>query len=104
MVQLLVKSLTAPIISSVLLFFMTGSFMILAGEASGGDKIIKLPDPDREGTIPLETTLQKRRSVRSYQDDLLTLHTVSQTSMGGPGDYRTGRPENRSFRRGTLSP
>jgi SagB-type dehydrogenase family enzyme len=94
MVQLLVKSLTAPIISSVLLFFMTGSFMILAGEASGGDKIIKLPDPDREGTIPLETTLQKRRSVRSYQDDLLTLHTVSQLlwaaqGITGQGGLRT---------------
>lgn len=94
MVQLFVKILTAPIISSVLLFFMTGGFLILAGEASGGDTIIKLPAPDREGSIPLETTLQKRRSVRSYQGDPLTLQAVSQLlwaaqGITGQGGLRT---------------
>lgn len=94
MVQLPVKSLAAPLVFSALLLFITGLNTTVSGETAGGSEIIRLPEPDREGSIPLETTLQKRRSVRSFQDDPLILHAVSQLlwaaqGITDPGGFRT---------------
>jgi SagB-type dehydrogenase family enzyme len=45
--------------------------------ASLGD-VIKLPEPDRIGEVPLESALQKRRSHRAYSDEPLAVGEVSQ--------------------------
>ena len=90
MVQLFVKSLAAPLISSALLLFMTGLIITVPGGIAGESEILKLPDPDREGSIPLETTLQKRRSVRSFLDDPLTLQAVSQLLWAAQGTTEQG--------------
>lgn len=86
MMQLLIKNLAAPFAASVLLFFISGFFQIIWAEAViGGTAVIKLPDPDTNGSVPLETALQKRRSVRSFQDVALSLQSVSQLLWAAQG-------------------
>jgi len=85
MVQPLVKTLVIPLASSVFLLLMTGLLSAVSGEGARGNEIIKLPAPDRDGSVPLETTLQKRRSVRSFQDEPLTLAAVSQLLWAAQG-------------------
>lgn len=59
-------------------------------EASGksqrnpGD-LIRLPSPILKGTISIEETLQKRRSIRDYQDAPLTLSEISQILWAAQG-------------------
>jgi SagB-type dehydrogenase family enzyme len=45
---------------------------------SKSSSTIPLPEPDLEGKIPLETTLQQRRSVREFAAEPLTLENLSQ--------------------------
>ena len=52
--------------------------------ASLGD-VIKLPEPDRIGEVPLESALQKRRSHRAYSDEPLVIAEVSQILWAGYG-------------------
>ena len=86
MIQLLVKIMVVPFAASILLLLMTGTFNTILGEVIiGGIKIIKLPDPDSEGTVPLESTLQNRRSVRYFQDVPISLQSVSQLLWAAQG-------------------
>lgn len=48
-------------------------------------KNIKLPEPRREGTVSVESVLQRRRSVREYQPDPLNLAEVAQLLWAGQG-------------------
>lgn len=48
-------------------------------------KTIPLPDPTVRGMISLETTLEKRRSVRHYRDRPLALREVSQLLWSAQG-------------------
>jgi len=77
-VQLLRKTLAPLLAVSILLLLMAGYCNIILGETVKDLTIIKLPDPDRNGSVPLETTLHKRRSVRSFQETPLSLQAVSQ--------------------------
>jgi len=47
--------------------------------------LVALPAPDTRGTLPLETTLSKRRSIRRYQDSALTLPEISQLLWAAQG-------------------
>ncbi|KPJ99758.1 MAG: hypothetical protein AMJ60_03965 [Desulfobacterales bacterium SG8_35] len=70
---------------------MTGTFHAIWADVTIGEAaVIKLPDPDREGSVPLETTLQKRRSIRSFQEAPLPLPAVSQLLWAAQGitDHR----------------
>ena len=49
------------------------------------EHLIALPAPDTRGTLPLETTLSKRRSIRKYKDSALTLPEVSQLLWAAQG-------------------
>ncbi len=49
------------------------------------DTVISLPEPDRVGTVPVETALQSRRTVRSFAEDSLSLENVSQMLWAGIG-------------------
>jgi hypothetical protein len=42
------------------------------------EDIIKLPEPKYDGKLSIEKALLKRRSVRDYKDEPLTLAEVSQ--------------------------
>lgn len=55
-------------------------------------KTVILPKPDLSGTMPIEQTLQKRRSIRSYSDKPLTLQEISQLAWSAQGisDERSG--------------
>ncbi len=48
-------------------------------------QLIALPAPDTQGTMPLETALMKRRSVRAYSDQALTLAQVGQLVWAAQG-------------------
>jgi SagB-type dehydrogenase family enzyme len=86
MVQLLIKIPAVPLAASVLLLLITGTFNTILGEVStGGVEVIKLPAPDRDGSVPLETTLQNRRSVRFFQEAPLSLPAVSQLLWAAQG-------------------
>ena len=53
-------------------------------DTSGAMKSVRLPAPDYRG-IPLEETLQRRRSVRRYADTPLTLSALSQLLFAAQG-------------------
>lgn len=54
-------------------------------EIAGGGKSVRLPLPRHRGEVSLEEAIFKRRSIRSYRDEPLTLEEVSQLlwSAGG---------------------
>ncbi|MCX7722663.1 MAG: SagB/ThcOx family dehydrogenase [Verrucomicrobiae bacterium] len=74
-----------------------GTFMLRAENRQTGAKEsgpIKLPPPRTEGKMSLEETLAKRRSVREYKPDPLTLADVAQLlwsaqGVTAPGGRRT---------------
>lgn len=47
--------------------------------------MLKLPAPDKKGNITLEATLQKRRSVRSFENKDLSLKQISQLLWAAQG-------------------
>jgi len=47
--------------------------------------VIPLPEPDTLGTVPVETALANRRSVRSFSDQSLTVKDISQMLWAGIG-------------------
>jgi SagB-type dehydrogenase family enzyme len=49
------------------------------------DQAIDLPEPDRTGAIPLETAINRRRSIRSYADEPLKLDDLSQLLWAAQG-------------------
>jgi SagB-type dehydrogenase family enzyme len=67
--------------------FKTGATMEI-------NDVITLPQPDTKGSIPLEQTLLKRRSVRNFKDIPLSLKNISQLIWSAQGitdkrGYRT---------------
>ena len=65
------------------------------------DDFIELPEPRYDSEISLEETLQKRRSIRKYSNDPLTMEEVSQILWAAYGltkPYPTGP----AFLRGGL--
>ncbi len=40
--------------------------------------LIHLPEPERKGTVSLEEAIDRRRSVRDFQSQPLTLNQLSQ--------------------------
>ena len=57
---------------------------IFIAEAEAGS-VIKLPRPKYDSKTPIEETLLKRRSIRSYRDEPLTLTEVSQILWSAQG-------------------
>jgi len=59
-----------------------------------GTSPIALPEPDRQGTVPVETALAARRSVRAFKSTAMNLQQVSQLlwsaqGISGPYGVRT---------------
>jgi SagB-type dehydrogenase family enzyme len=67
------------------LFLFSCFFLQPQGETSTWAKEIKLPAPRYKGDISVEEAIFKRRSIRAYKDEPLTLKEVSQLlwSAGG---------------------
>jgi SagB-type dehydrogenase family enzyme len=57
----------------------------VAQEESSEPAIIKLPPPELDGPVSVEKALSKRRSVRAYKDEPLTLAEVSQILWAAQG-------------------
>lgn len=50
------------------------------------EEAVKLPEPIRNGDMPLEQALQERRTVRSYQNKPMTLRQLSQMLWAAQGE------------------
>lgn len=66
----------------VILFFKGGELMT---ETKGTGDIISLPAAKLDGTISVEKALATRRSIRSYQDEPITLEQLSQLLWAAQG-------------------
>ncbi len=84
------------VIYFILTFVLAGSITISFYMASKNDdinknkmnhseEIIKLPEPDEYGTISVEEAIEKRRSVRSFQDKEISLDDVSRLLWAAQG-------------------
>ena len=60
-----------------------GRYGVMMGKRTTG--VIKLPEPVFEGGVSVERALLKRRSVRTFQDESLTLGEVSQILWAAQG-------------------
>lgn len=65
-----------------------GGEAVMSGETSR--ETFGLPVPSFSGKVSIEETLQKRRSVRNYKPDPLSLETVSQLLWAAQGITRDG--------------
>ncbi|NWF52940.1 MAG: SagB/ThcOx family dehydrogenase [Nitrospirae bacterium] len=80
--------LTLLVISLPVIFSVTGN------ESKLREKPIKLPEPKYDSKISIEESILKRRSIRNYKDQPLTLAEVSQLlwaaqGITGPTGLRT---------------
>ncbi|MBE9503728.1 MAG: nitroreductase, partial [Proteobacteria bacterium] len=69
------KSLLVTVSGTVVFLILMSGITMAHGfkpEAESG-KTIKLPEPRIDGEMSVERALQKRRSIREYRDDPLTL-------------------------------
>ncbi len=66
--------------------FWGGGFLIRSEpETSGGKKSIRLPSPKHKGELSVEEAIFRRRSIRRYKDEPLTLEEVSQILWAAGG-------------------
>lgn len=73
---------------------------------SSNDKneIIKLPEPEYDGSVSVEQALQNRRSVRNYTNSPMTLSEVSQMLWAAQGITEPGRGFRTAPSAGALYP
>lgn len=66
--------------------------LVLLSLVEGESKIIKLPEPRYKSNISIEEALLKRRSIRSYKDEPLSISEISQILWAAQGitDKRVG--------------
>lgn len=69
----------------VLVAIMLSSLNSACGEKMKEEDIIVLPLPDTKGKVPLETTILKRRSIRSFTDQTLNLAEIGQLLWAAQG-------------------
>jgi len=75
-----------------------------ASEERNNDENIRLPAPKHDGTISLEQALLKRRSVREYRDEPLTLSEVAQLLWAAQGITHRSRGFRTAPSAGALYP
>ena len=59
--------------------------ILLPAIARGEDKVIKLPQPRYSSDVSVEEALLKRRSIREYKDEPLTIAEISQILWSAQG-------------------
>jgi SagB-type dehydrogenase family enzyme len=72
------------LIFAVITLFGCGNSFSQKGPSKGGD-VIQLPVPKHEGGISVERAIFRRRSIRSFTGDTLTLQEVSQLLWAAGG-------------------
>jgi len=65
--------------------------MSLRAKQSNPQPIIKLPSPQLKGKVSVEEAITKRRSVRRYRSELLTLSQLSQVLWAAQGITGVGK-------------
>ncbi len=67
------------------LLFIQGFFLFFLTKSLISEELIKLPEPRFKSNISLEETLSKRRSIREFSQQPLTLEEVSQLLWAAQG-------------------
>lgn len=70
---------------SIILAFLLTNPQIYCYEKKGSNMIIKLPPFSTKGNISLEEAILKRRSIRSFKEDELSLNEISQILWSAQG-------------------
>lgn len=84
--------------------------LVLAAAAAPGlcaqevGQSVKLPSPDHSGTVPLEESIQERRSRREYADAPLSLDDLGQLLWAAQGITEPGRGLRAAPSAGALYP
>lgn len=64
-------------------------FLALRGNAqdipAGGGETVELPDPKIEGEMSVEESIEKRRSIRAFTNEKLTLEQIGQIAWSAQG-------------------
>jgi SagB-type dehydrogenase family enzyme len=68
-----------------LLFLVFFFLLVLRGEVKAQEIRISLPEIQRKGRISVEEAIFRRRSVRSFRDEALTLQELSQLCFAAQG-------------------
>ena len=76
----------------------------LESGASGRIETIQLPEPNRDGKVSVEQALRERRTVRSFKDEPLTLHEISQLLWAAQGITETPKALRTAPSAGALDP
>jgi len=72
----------------VLIFVMLNFCYCICAQGVG---MIKLPDPDKQGSVTLEKALNERRSLRQYKQEKLSLSEISQILWAAHGTNAFGK-------------
>jgi SagB-type dehydrogenase family enzyme len=67
-------------------------------------RFVYLPKPERRGTVSVEEAIQRRRSIRSYTDEPLTLQDISQLLWAAQGITDPARKFRAAPSAGALYP
>jgi SagB-type dehydrogenase family enzyme len=99
------KSTGFIVIILIFLFLFVTSLMVSGGEEMAGrGKTITLPEPRYKSQISVEEAILKRRSIRSYLDEPITLAELSQLLWAAQGITDKDRNFRASPSAGALYP
>jgi SagB-type dehydrogenase family enzyme len=97
------KRATAIVVLVATLFLICGTALVVP-VSSQGTKIVDLPQPTLKGTMTVEETLARRRSVRSFTPEPLTVEELGQLVWAAQGITESSTGHRTAPSAGALYP